>query len=266
MDEQDGAQRDTLHNPEAQAAGINALTAGINPGMQGTSPFFADRNTGGLIRTCPHDQQMQSTRNTMTSGMTEFTAGTSTTPVNQMYRCRNPLVDRYLVRLSGLLQGVRCYTDASTSLDFPSLPPRNAGLGLFIVNTQVHPAQTIFVKAILTGAISVLMAEAAAMALAAIVTDCLNMQEIIFLSNNHMLVHFLNDLDHANPPELKIKHFTQIFTSSTSRRDARILRIQRTQNQTAGILARQALLESQPSSLNLASTCSNAAHVIQCPL
>ena len=78
---------------------------------------------------------------------------------------RDPSEDRYLVRFPGLLQGVKCYTDASTSPDLPSLTPRNAGIGLFIINTQIHPAKTIYIKAIMTATTSVLMAEAAAMAL-----------------------------------------------------------------------------------------------------
>ena len=89
--------------------------------------------------------------------------------------------DRYLVRLPALLQGVRCYTDASTTPDLPSLTSRNAGIRLLIINTQVQPAQTIYIKALMTATTSVLMAEAAARALAAIVTDCLGLQQVTFL-------------------------------------------------------------------------------------
>ena len=46
--------------------------------------------------------------------------------------------DPYLVRLPASLTGVRCYTDASTSPDLPSNLSRNAGIGIFIVNNQVH--------------------------------------------------------------------------------------------------------------------------------
>ena len=94
---------------------------------------------------------------------------------------RDPTDNRYLVRFPGLMQGVRCYSDASTSPDLPSLTPRNAGIGLFIINTQVQLAQTIYIKALMTATTSVLMAEAAARALAAIVTDCLGLQQVTFL-------------------------------------------------------------------------------------
>jgi fatty acid-binding protein DegV len=134
-------------------------------------------------------------------------------------------------------------------------------MGLFVINTQVQPAQTIYIKARMTGATSVLMAEAAAMTLAAIITHCLNLQPIIFLSDNQQLVHFLNAPNQTNLPEWRIKHFTQMFTKFTGQRHARILKIQRTQNQTADVLARQPFLESQPTSFNMAGTCTNIAHV-----
>jgi hypothetical protein len=65
------------------------------------------------------------------------------------------------------LPGVRCYTDASTSPDLPSNLSRDAGIGIFIVNNQVQPVQTIYIKAAMKQTSSVLMAEAAALALAA---------------------------------------------------------------------------------------------------
>jgi hypothetical protein len=48
---------------------------------------------------------------------------------------------------------------------------RNAGLGVLIVNTNFQPVQTIYVKVTLSAIISVLMAEAATLALTAIITD-----------------------------------------------------------------------------------------------
>ena len=106
----------------------------------------------------------------------------------------------------------------------------------------------------MTGATSVLMAEAVAIALAAIVTDRLNLQQIHFLSDNQQLVQFLNDVDQGNPPDWRIKHFTQVFTNHTRHGDKRILKVHKSQNQTADNLARQALSQSQPTSLALACT------------
>jgi hypothetical protein len=133
--EQGDARRDTLHDFEEEVVDANVSVACINPEMQGTSTFHVGQNSVILIRNCALDQQMQSTRDTRPSGMTTLIAETTTTPMNQIYRYKNPLEDVYLVRLPGLLHGVRCYTDASTSPDLPSLPPRNAGIGLFIINT-----------------------------------------------------------------------------------------------------------------------------------
>jgi len=59
----------------------------------------------------------------------------------------------------------------------------------------------------MTGATSVLMAEAVAIALATIVTDRLNLQQIHFLSDNQQPVQFLNAVDQENPPDWRIKHF-----------------------------------------------------------
>ena len=89
--------------------------------------------------------------------------------------------DRYTIHLPALMPGVRCYADASLLPDQILSPPRTAGLGIFLVNTQVQPAQTIYIKALMTATTSVLMAEAAARALAAIVTDCLGLQQVTFL-------------------------------------------------------------------------------------
>ncbi|CAD6265658.1 unnamed protein product [Miscanthus lutarioriparius] len=58
---------------------------------------------------------------------------------------------------------------------------------------------------------SVIMAEAAALALAAAVTETLNVHHINFLSDNQQLVHLFNRSDGSNPPNWRIKHLTQSF-------------------------------------------------------
>jgi len=84
--------------------------------------------------------------------------------------------DPYLIRLPASLTEVRCYTDASTSLDLPSNLSRNVGIDVFIVNNQKHLVQTIYIKAVMKGTSSVLMAEAAALVLVATVTNLLDLQ------------------------------------------------------------------------------------------
>ena len=102
-DEQDNPTQEAIHNSEAVTSSINASIPGINNGM---------------------------------TGMTTLIAGHNITPINPMYR-NNNLVDRFTVHLPRLLPGVRCYTDASLTPDLQSLQPRPAGIGLFIINTQV---------------------------------------------------------------------------------------------------------------------------------
>jgi hypothetical protein len=127
------------------------------------------------------------------------------------------MTNRYMIQMPALLPGVRCYADASTTPDHPSMQPRMAGLGVFFLNTQVQPVHAIYIKAVMINAASVLMAEAAALALAATVNDvmaeaaalalaatvndALNINDATFLSDCQQLVHFLNDADQTNPPD-----------------------------------------------------------------
>ena len=78
-----------------------------------------------------------------------------------------------------------------------------AGLGIFFVNTQIQQAQTIYIKAHMSRAQSVIMAEAAALAIAAMVFN-----NTVFLSDCQQLVGFLNQSDLTHPPDWRIKCFT----------------------------------------------------------
>lgn len=106
-------------------------------------------------------------------------------------------MNRFTIHTLDLLSGVTCYADASISSTPPSLSPRQAGLGVFLINSQVQTQQIIYIKALLTGTDSVLMAEAAAMALAANLAACLNYDQVTFLSDSQQLVDFLNSSDAA---------------------------------------------------------------------
>lgn len=91
------------------------------------------------------------------------------------------MVNRYTVQIPGQLHGSRCYIDASTLPDPVSSLPRRARIGIFIINMQVHPPQQVYIKAAMSDSTSLLMAEAAALALAAIVTERLHLQHTNFL-------------------------------------------------------------------------------------
>lgn len=80
--------------------------------------------------------------------------------------------------------GSSCYMDVATALDSTLQVPREAGLRVFIINNQSHPPVTIYIKGKLRGSTSVLMAEAAALALAARVVFTVGIQSLFFLTNN----------------------------------------------------------------------------------
>jgi hypothetical protein len=54
------------------------------------------------------------------------------------------------------------------------------------------------------------MAKAAAIAMAALITDQLGFQQVNFLSYNQQLVNFLNEQNHTNPPNRRMKYYTHI--------------------------------------------------------
>jgi len=87
------------------------------------------------------------------------------------------------------------------------------------------------------------MAEAAAMALGAAVTDQLQLHHTNFLSDSQELVSFFNANDHSNPPDWRIKYLTKHFIDYMQYRSTSTFKLTRSQNQTADSLARQALLD-----------------------
>ena len=80
------------------------------------------------------------------------------------------------------------------------------------------------------------VAEAAALALAAIITSKLNI--IAFLSDCQQLVYYINSL---NPPDQRIKPFIQFFSNFSRDSFARLCKISINLNLLADGLARQAL-------------------------
>lgn len=129
------------------------------------------------------------------------------------------------------------------------------------MNKLPQQVQTIYVKATMSAASSVLMAEAAALALAAIITEKIGLQRVNFLSDNQQLVNFLNAQDQTNPPEWRIKYYTQIFYNSTAPRNTRLYMIQTTQNQTTYTLARRAINHVQ-SPVSLGFICTDRKSVV----
>jgi hypothetical protein len=104
---------------------------------------------------------------------------------------------------------------------------------------QACSTQALYIKAKLRACTSVIMAEAAALALASVILHKLNMTGINFLSDSEQLVYFLNREDLSNPPDWKIKPFTQLFSNHATTRSAKIYKIHRSLNTTAHTIARQ---------------------------
>jgi hypothetical protein len=116
------------------------------------------------------------------------------TTLNQQNR-----VTSYLVQLPSSLQGIRCYTDASTQPDVSQVIPRPAGIGIFIVNTEMQSPFSMFLKVAMQDSTSVIMAESAALALATSLCNTMDFHDAHFLSDNQMLVNCINGADPSNP-------------------------------------------------------------------
>jgi len=112
----------------------------------------------------------------------------------------------------------------------------------------------------------VIMAEAASLALASAIIDKLNLSGINYLSDCDQLVQFLNADELSNPPDWRIKHFTQAFSNHSRGRSSKLYKIQRRLNTTADSLARQAAVPSHDLQQNLEFSCTFEHHVLQCNL
>jgi hypothetical protein len=60
------------------------------------------------------------------------------------------------------------------------------------------------------------MGEAAALALGASFVQALQIPYCNFLSDSQQLVHFLHQENQQNPPQWRIKPFTQVFTNTAA--------------------------------------------------
>jgi ribonuclease HI len=112
---------------------------------------------------------------------------------------------------------------------------------------------------------SVLMAESAALAFAASLCRYMNPEQLHLYSDSQLLVVCLNGPDPSNPPDWRIKPFTQIIQHSLNT-SYKVYKIPRAQNMMADSLARRALhnlLSFQPSS---PFTCTNPDHCQGCPV
>lgn len=98
---------------------------------------------------------------------------------------------------------------------------------------------SLYVQAQIQHVSTVIMAEAAALTLAARISKQLNLQEVSFLSDNEIIVNFLNGrLNRAEP--WSIKPFSADFRLQTQSFSHQVLKISRDVNVTAHNLASRA--------------------------
>jgi hypothetical protein len=104
---------------------------------------------------------------------------------------------------------------------------------------QEQPSQALSIRAKFQGSTSVLMAEAASLTLAFMITYTLNITGVSFLSDSAQLVQFLNMQDQSNPPGWRIKPLAQLYTNNVAATASRTYKIPRRLNTIADSLAHQ---------------------------
>jgi len=191
---------------------------------------------------------------------------TNNTSAETEQRSFQAFSDPFLVSFPSSFAGTRCYTDAATLPDNLNSDTSQAGLGVFIVNTDENPTISIFVKALLEESSSVLMAESAALALATDLLNQIQCTRYTIFSDNQQLVNFLNQSDLSNPPDWRIKPHSQHAANLLAIFGTQVRRIKRTQNQMAVSLARQAFQATTSNQFQYEFSCSNSSHANDCPL
>jgi hypothetical protein len=108
--------------------------------------------------------------------------------------------------------------------------------------------------------------EAAAMTLATRIDRALNLQQANYLTDNQLLVNFFNNNSHSDPPDWRMKPLTQEFIHSLGVNPIKVYKIARQMNSTSHSLAKQVHgLPAQPP-VQAVFSCSDPAHVNQCPV
>jgi hypothetical protein len=131
-----------------------------------------------------------------------------------------------------------CYTDASLAPDFPVQNLQEASSGIMFVNIQVHPSNTLYIKAIMKD-VSLVMAEPGALAVATRIANNMRYTQISFLTNNSQLVHFLSSSDYSHPLDWRMKTYTQVYDTCSDFTHPHLYKISRSENLATNYLARE---------------------------
>jgi ribonuclease HI len=118
---------------------------------------------------------------------------------------------------------------------------RTAGLGLLLHHQhQQSQGLYLYIQAQMDHATSVLMAEATAITLAALLTKQLLLHSASFFTDNQAMVDYYNSNGLSNPPEWNIKTITATLLKTMHQSHFKVYKVPRTPNTTAHSLARQA--------------------------
>lgn len=123
----------------------------------------------------------------------------------------------------------------------------------------------MLLKAALQDSSSILMAEAATLALVTTLLNHMDIHSAHLVSDNQLLVNYINGPYSPNPPDWRIKPYAEIV-SSTLPSSCRIYQIRRMQNHMADSLARQSLHLISSNQQPFSGLCTNTSHVHGYPL
>jgi hypothetical protein len=140
----------------------------------------------------------------------------------------------------------------------------SAGLGIYILNSQIQPSVTVTFKAVLRDSQSVFVAEAAALAFATSLLHFMQMDHVNYFTDNQLLAHYLNNADRFDIPDWRAAAYTHIINSSLTGA-SKVFHISRTHNGMADSLAKEGLHLLNSNSLLPNFSCTNPSHVVDCP-
>ena len=147
-----------------------------------------------------HNQQITRSNILQIVGTTGQEEDAYSTVSQSPHEVQLPAPPLFRVLLPALIPGTRIYTDAAMAPDSLPQATRKAGLGIFIVNAHQPNQSAVYIKAISPQTTSVLMAEAAALMLAADIASALQIRQPTFLSDNQQLMTFFYRSENSNPP------------------------------------------------------------------
>jgi hypothetical protein len=162
---------------------------------------------------------------------------------------------------------VMCFVDAATTPDgsLYTSQSRKVGLGIYIIDLQVNPMNTIYIRATHNKIFSVVNVEAAALALAATILTKLNLGEIAYFSDCSQLVDFNNSGNSSNPPDQRILPCIQDFNFAMETSSHSAFKIQCDGNSIIDSLAKLVFSSPLIQSIDYVPGCTYETYGQQCP-